>query len=377
MAIECEIITEVGQASNQERLTLGISRTVSAFALVGVVLGLSVSLSETATAASATEARSIAILHGSASAQSYATGKHTATLTVVEQRKALSGVRLTIKLQAIGTAHAASILESSNAYITERATATDSVVIHRTSYLTLTETAQADGLLGNQAAITAVTTAQAASFPLPSTRASMVLLSTAAASSSAEIARDTDSQIIEKATAGSATVLRVQAAGVVVEWGGAYGEAVPTDAGSIWTCAMLNMGMSLLQTAKVESAAMVNGVLCGIGPAGLYVFDTAPEEAYATTGLKDFGDALTRATHCYAAFSGDGLELTIGNTGTQSGAEASYDYAFESRAAESAVPARTKLGRGVKSRFWRVTVRGQSFSLHDLKMVTDSSSRRV
>lgn len=72
------------------------------------------------------------------------------------------------------------------------------------------------------------------------------------------------------------------------------------------------------------------------------------------------------------------LGVSVGVTST--GSEVTYDYALAARPDAAAVPGRVKLGKGLRSRDWRFTLRnepGRGFKLYDLQLMQDETSRRV
>jgi hypothetical protein len=97
------------------------------------------------------------------------------------------------------------------------------------------------------------------------------------------------------------------------------------------------------------------------------------------SGLTDFGDDKLKHLTCFrsAYRSADPLLVSIGNTG--SGKEVSYQYSMIARTADDMVPGKAKLGKGARSRHWRVSVEtsGKPFVMREAMLEIDTTSRKI
>ncbi len=143
--------------------------------------------------------------------------------------------------------------------------------------------------------------------------------------------------------------------------------------------------MSRWETMALESVVEIGGQLFAGGPTGLYRMDAGADDpdadidASVRHGLSDFGvPNLKRASYAYLGWRGDGgMRLTMGCVPQSS--EESYSYEIERSAADSHVPARIRLGRGARSRYWRMTlenVGGADFEVIDQRLMLDELSRK-
>jgi len=180
----------------------------------------------------------------------------------------------------------------------------------------------------------------------------------------------------------------------------AYGDdylstSVDTPDGA-WTASTDLLAISQYTHTPSNSATYAYGLVMLGTPAGIVAmqgttdFGEPIESQEMSTGLLDLADLAAsdrgrpinqwRPDLLYLALTGEaGVLLTVGNT--QSGTEeASYDYEVPSRAAEVPVTNRVKIGRGMRNRFYRLTlttVDGAPYQLHDLTADALVTSRRL
>ncbi len=159
---------------------------------------------------------------------------------------------------------------------------------------------------------------------------------------------------------------------------GSFGAVVaPSDtfAASVWSI------------PEGESIVEIAGELYVGGSTGLYRLDYGADDegsqkisAYVRGGLTDFGSAaLKRAAYLYLGWRGSGpLRATMGSIPYSD--EQSFSYEIERPAANNSVPARVRLGRGARSRYWRLTLEnrdGADFEVHDQRLLIGELSRKV
>lgn len=152
-----------------------------------------------------------------------------------------------------------------------------------------------------------------------------------------------------------------------------------------WTAATDTLGMSRYRMPAFDSMAPMNGKLVMVGAAGAFVRDGTddagtPIDAYVRTGLEDFGSAfLKRLNHFYAGYvSGGSLAVEVGETST--GVEVVYSYTMPPRAAVAPTHGRVLLGRGLRSLYYRFTLRnteGQPLGITAARVEVDDTKRKV
>lgn len=106
---------------------------------------------------------------------------------------------------------------------------------------------------------------------------------------------------------------------------------------------------------------------------------TMQDHSIFSTGMTDFSEEKLKHVNYFrtAYRSADPLTVTIGNTGD--GEEVSYSYEMEPRIAMDTVPGRAKLGRGSRSRHWRVGVEtsGKPFVMRDTSLEIEPVERKI
>jgi hypothetical protein len=158
-------------------------------------------------------------------------------------------------------------------------------------------------------------------------------------------------------------------------------------AGGAWTMPTDTFAMSRWAGLPFNSIAEIDGKLYAASGDGLYRLDRAVADAGGIEvdasirgGLTDFGDpSLKHASYYYLGYQSAGtMRVTVGYI--PAGVEQSASYQMPARVANDPVPGRTKLGRGMRSLYWRVTlenVEGADFTIHAQSMLVDGSSRRI
>ena len=152
-----------------------------------------------------------------------------------------------------------------------------------------------------------------------------------------------------------------------------------------WTAATDTFGMSRYLTLPVQSLAVVAGELMAVSATGVYVRAGATDngaklDAYVRTGLYDFGaDYLKRVDHLYVGYVSDGsMQVDVGETST--GEEITYSYTMPPRAATAPTHGRTRLGRGLRSLYYRFTLRntnGERLGITRAGVDVNNTGRKV
>lgn len=133
-----------------------------------------------------------------------------------------------------------------------------------------------------------------------------------------------------------------------------------------------------------NSVAYMNGKLYATSQDGFYVLEGANDDgvntdAYIESGYSDLGEQHTKhAGSLYFGYTSDG---PVGvDVETYGSGHAKQSYELEMRDATSPRNNRVKLGKGLSSRHWRITVKnidGSHFELNDMAIDVAVSQRRI
>ncbi len=152
--------------------------------------------------------------------------------------------------------------------------------------------------------------------------------------------------------------------------------------GGAWTALAQTWGMSRYTNMPFNSIAVADGRTLMFSEAGIYEatgdLDVAAQiAARMEAGIADFGsDKLKRPRYAYAGHTGGPLAVEVKGESPPE----TYTYPFPVRDAQFFVPSRAQLGRGLRSRYYQIAVVNQAgarFSLDDLRIIADDTSRRV
>lgn len=162
-------------------------------------------------------------------------------------------------------------------------------------------------------------------------------------------------------------------------------DALLADQSSAWTSNTDTWAMSRWELSGVESLAVLNSVIYGVGSHGLVCFDGpddlgAPVVSTVTGMLSDFDDPRLKELLAMRMGYRSERPLTAKMTVTYDGRESEYEYTAPPRAAGSWVPGRIPLGRGLRSRYVRYVisnVEGADFAVDGLSLEVVLSTRRV
>lgn len=155
--------------------------------------------------------------------------------------------------------------------------------------------------------------------------------------------------------------------------------------GEAWTAGTDTFAMSRYTGYRFNSAAVIGGRLYAAGDAGIYALDGATDVGAAVpaslvTGLSDFGDpSQKRVREVFVGYEATGsLAMTVASTG--SGTETAYTYSMPAKTAVDPTANRIKIGRGLRSRFWRFTLTnpsGDAFTITEARVEIDDLSRKL
>lgn len=202
--------------------------------------------------------------------------------------------------------------------------------------------------------------------------------------SDAVASRANTADVLHEAMHGSETLVSmIHAANIAAEHA-TITDMVLTGVGGAWSSPLDTFAMSRWEQQPFNSIAEIDGVLYAASDDGLYRLGSQHEEqpihAVIRGGLTDMDSPeLKHASYFYAAYESEGtLAITVGYI--PNGEEQSFTYAMPVRPATEPTSGRAKLGRGMRSRYWRFTlenVEGSDFTIFDQKLIVESTNRKV
>lgn len=191
------------------------------------------------------------------------------------------------------------------------------------------------------------------------------------------IAPSTDLAVMGDETSGV-----LHAADLLVDWGVIEGGALGTDLdGQAWTACVDGWAMSRYQPYSFERIAVIDGVLYGESPDGVYALSGGTETiaARVRTGQLDLsGGSLTHPIAAYLEYELSGTaEMSV--TTTQTGTAKSYTYSLPPEVAEHLTNGRFQFGRGLRGRHFAFELRmtGEHGRVNDLSIQTAQGRRRI
>jgi hypothetical protein len=163
-----------------------------------------------------------------------------------------------------------------------------------------------------------------------------------------------------------------------------------------WTASTDLLAISQYSNTPANSSCSAFGLLLLGTDAGIVAMTGATDQGAAltsqafSTGLLDTADLAAnkygrpieqwRMEGVYLALTGEsGLLVSVGNT-QEGSEEVTYDYTVPARAAAVPVTTRCKFGRGLRNRYYRITVTtedGVPFAIHDMTPIALQTSRRL
>lgn len=378
MTNPCDIEISAGYAGDSATHRVGALHVSAGFAASVLAIGLSMAVVEQAQAADFTEGPSSSFVLEQATASDSTAPQRTTRITRLERAKAADLVRHVLSDSLVGVGLAADLLlDRPQGLLIERATAASLVEARTLATGIASSRASARDLPLNRYQDVVAEAAVASDLQASLARSAGSVLDAAQAGDWTEDGAAAGRLLIDRAMAASFTQGSATGGSTLLDDADASEFAVDgRDSAALWTCEAATFGMSRLLPGAVHDLALVDGVLCACSPEGLVAFDAPAAAPLIRTGLTDFGSpAMKRASYVYVGYQGEPPTLAVGNTG--SGQEVTYSYPLPARTAEAATPARAALGRGARSRYWRFTLTGTVFALHDVTLEIAETSRKI
>lgn len=149
------------------------------------------------------------------------------------------------------------------------------------------------------------------------------------------------------------------------------------DSGTAWTATIDTWGMSQWSSLPGDSIGVAGGRFL-IGGDGLYEEAEPTATAVVDFGITDMGSPqLKRLSYAYWHGQIDGTVLVLVGD-HDAGAEQLWEYPFEAESGSQFEPMRARLGRGHRSRNYRLELQPTgTFELAELRILHDATSRKV
>jgi len=152
-----------------------------------------------------------------------------------------------------------------------------------------------------------------------------------------------------------------------------------------WSANSDNWAGSRYEPFDFASVTSFRGELYATGPTGLVKVGAERDEAAdiaarVTSNLTDFGEKRLKLPRAVYLGYTSNQALTVTMSATDDGVETEYEYTAPPRVADTYVPDRIGLGRGLRSRYLRFTLANESggdFSIDSAFLDADVSERRV
>ena len=153
--------------------------------------------------------------------------------------------------------------------------------------------------------------------------------------------------------------------------------------GQAWTANTDTWAMSRYMPFSFDGLTVINDKLYGWNDKGVFLMDKPDHliNGLIETGKLDFGDNLIHPAAAYLEYemSGQGKELSIAITSTQSGKPATYTYMLPNEEADHLTNGRVLFGRGLRGRHFSFTISiaATSAQINALSMDFTKTTRRI
>lgn len=374
----CDIVIDAGYVSESVMHRIGAALVLaSAVALSVIAFGMTERAIDGAVASDFAVSRGGALVIDSAVVSDSVAFRANGLSVIVERARARSAVKHTASMVVIDSAASADSLADGLVTVLADSATASSVLAH---------SGRGGNVAIDRGRVRDFEVRRFASEVLGTAQADSLVISSARTVTLAIDAAHAASQTLDDAVSASIDISAARAESWVVS-GATGSQSVIDEAwsddftteimpGVIWTCESDTFGMSCFSGDKLSALASIDGRLVGAAPAGIQEFDGAPYGGKICTGLTDFElPSMKRAFFAYVGYRGSPLVLSVGNTG--SGQEETFIYPLPEKRADTAIAGKFKLGRGARSRYWRVGVSGPSFELHSAELVITETSRNV
>lgn len=153
--------------------------------------------------------------------------------------------------------------------------------------------------------------------------------------------------------------------------------------GQAWTANTNTWAMSRYMPFSFDGLTVINDKLYGWNEKGVFLMDKPDHLIHGLiqTGKLDFGDSLVHPTAAYLEYemSGQGKQLSIAVTSTQSGNPATYSYMLPNEQADHLTNGRVLFGRGLRGRHFSfaISIAATSAQINALSMDFTKTTRRI
>lgn len=382
----CEIVNDVGHGNERAFPGLSIALFAAVAALETLTLTTAISVSDSAQAAETVAPHGYTLINDAAQARDTLSATSASIYLARDTGDGRDRLRLTLVENIQDDAQASETTTFLPAYLLADAGSTgDAVTPSATASLILRDNGHATGTYTRRTMAT-LTDGGEADETVYAGATQGDAIHDAASAADALTERAVSRITARDAAHGRATLLAGQSSAVTIrDQATAYGAALLPSLGTGWTCNTDTFAMSQYDPFAYRDPVVIDGVLYAIGDNGLVAFDGDDDEGKAFDtlirwGLQDFGaEQLKRPSYAYVGYqSGAPMIMRVGHV--SAGTEQTLEYSLPARIAVDAVPGRFRLGRGIRSRYYRFSFEGAPgapFTLHAMNVNLDTTSRRI
>lgn len=305
-----------------------------------------------------------------------------------EQIYAASSARIVVRVKTLESVAVTTLARSGpvRSVVRESANVSGTATARVSSRSKVAETAKVSGRSNTSHTVSQVLEAiSVTTSAVVRQRHSSVVVESVSVSSVANGLVRSRSTVVDSVQVSETALSRVHAVTRIKELASINGRVVEPLSGYAWTASTDTFAMSRYTGYRFNSAARIGNRMIAAAPGGLYVLSGTTDagtdiNASLATGLSDVGDPQQkRMREVFVGYESSGtLQFKVSGTGT--GTEAGYTYALPARRANDQVAGRTKIGRGMRSRFWRFELfskLGQPFKVYESRISIDSLSRKI
>lgn len=266
--------------------------------------------------------------------------------------------------------------------IDDSATASDQFIASRHATNLIVETASVSDALLRPASVVVEESAHASDLAMGSAHARAVLDDSVSISDSVVDQSQNSVQASDSATVSDEASGRLAARNLVED--SALADGFPLggdDSGQAWTACTQGWAMSRYAPFSFTSVTVVDGVLVGTRPDGVYVLGGGQElitSRIKTAKIDIGGSSLAHPLAAYLEYELIGT-ASLSVTQTQSGVEETYPYVLPAESSGSLTNARFELGRGLRGRHFsfELALEGERGHIDELSIVTAQTKRRI
>ncbi|MFZ4537186.1 hypothetical protein [Propionivibrio sp.] len=267
--------------------------------------------------------------------------------------------------------------------LTDSATASDTLTHAKRSMRQIAETATASDLVTTITRQQVSEAASASDIAVSFSTIRIRITDTAMAQDSLSETSLQSATMTERATASDSLWQHLSASTRWTDSAYASDELSGVGVGGAWTANVDKFATSRYYPYDFTSLAVINGTLYGTCPRGVFRLDDPAsteiiKTQLVTPSLDLSTGALVIPRSVYLAYACDG-EVAMNVATEQSGQAIDFDYTLPAELADTTTTGRITLGRGLRGRYYRFTLRteGVRFNAAEMRVALDELKRKI